>query len=294
MNKTIRITVPASTSNLGVGFDSLGLALTLYNSFEFVRSDHLQFEGFDLEDSNVENLVYQSFKSVFDELRLSTPTVKISQKLNQVPKARGLGSSSTCIVAGMLAANQFLEEELSEDVLFRMIAKMEGHPDNAVAAMFGGLWSIFAQGDDYMRTPHDISSFLHFTLFIPPFEVSTKMAREKMPKLIPLQDVVHDLSRAFTFPFAMSEGDLELLAMIVKDRIHEPYRYPLIDGGLNLKSQIEELGGIALISGSGSTILGISTESDFSRYFQNDETVEDWIIEDVDFDLEGAFVEVLR
>ena len=148
----VTVRAPASTSNLGPGFDCLGLALSLYSVFKFETSGELIVEGCPEEFQNEDNLVLQGFRAVYKAAGETAPTVRLTINAN-VPVARGLGSSSTCIAAGAAAANAFLGGRFSKDELFEICAEFEGHPDNAAPCVLGGLTASFAADGRFHTVP---------------------------------------------------------------------------------------------------------------------------------------------
>lgn len=286
------IIVPASTANLGIGFDSLGLALSLTNTFTFEKSDKTTFHGFEKEYSNEKNLVFLSYSSVFQKLNLEIPPISITLTKQEIPISRGLGSSSSCIIAGAMAANKILHHPLTDDELLSVMMKLEGHPDNLCASLFGGLVCSFIENKKVFHLKNCVSSRLHFHLLVPPFEVSTHDARNSLPTTYPKEEVVHVLSRAYFLIDAFEQGDLEMLQRILKDLIHEPYRYPLIHDGLSIKEKVESLGACVLISGSGPTLFVITDDCSFSEKLKGIKLLTPWKTMEVLVSTEGTLIEV--
>lgn len=253
-----KVKVCATSANLCVGFDVLGLALDLTNEFTFEIKDKFYFKGFLDKYSNCENnLVYYSYKKVFEILNKEIIPVEISFK-GDIPVSRGLGSSSSLIVAGVFAANKVLNNPLSKDELFNICANIEGHPDNVAPAIYGGLVASYKDNDKYYPNIYDVSNKLKFIVAIPPYELSTSSARSALPKSLPYSDIVNNLSRIINIPKAFLDGDIELIKRLFNDKLHEPYRGKLIKEYNEIKKIANDSNSAFCISGSGSTMLIIS------------------------------------
>lgn len=252
----LHIKVNATTANLCVGFDTLGLALDLANDFYFEPADKFYYEGFDLKYANDNNLVKTSYEYVFKLLNKEIIPVKI-KITSRVPISRGLGSSSTLIVAGIMAANYYLNNPLTKDECLNIATMIEGHPDNAAPAIFGGLVASYKANDIIKYVKYDVSSTLKFMTISPNEMLETKKSREALPKSYERADVINNLSRVVNLPYAFKNGDLDLINDLFKDRIHEPYRMNLIKNSYEFKDIAQKQGLPFCISGSGSTMLVI-------------------------------------
>lgn len=259
----LKVKVEATSANVCVGFDVLGIALNLYNEFTFKEQEEFSFKGFLDEFSQKEtNLVYESYKKVFD-LRGEKPIpVEIGFK-GDIPVSRGLGSSSSLIVAGIFAANYFLKNKYTKEELFDIAAMLEGHPDNVAPAIYGGLVASYKKGDKYYPNLYAINKDLRFTVVIPKNKVSTHDARGVLPKELPYSDIVWNMSRIINLPRAFSDGNISLLKDLFDDRLHEPYRKKLILEYENVKNVVDKYDCAFAISGSGSTMLIISKDLEF-------------------------------
>ena len=259
----LKVKVEATSANVCVGFDVLGIALNLYNEFTFKEQEEFSFKGFLDEFSQKEtNLVYESYKKVFD-LRGEKPIpVEIGFK-GDIPVSRGLGSSSSLIVAGIFAANYFLKNKYTKEELFDIAAMLEGHPDNVAPAIYGGLVASYKKGDKYYPYLYAINKDLRFTVVIPKNKVSTHDARGVLPKELPYSDIVWNMSRIINLPRAFSDGNITLLKDLFDDRLHEPYRKKLILEYENVKNVVDKYDCAFAISGSGSTMLIISKDLEF-------------------------------
>lgn len=258
----LHIKVNATSANICIGFDTLGLALSLANEFTFEKSDKFEFEGFASEyRTEKTNLVCEAYKKVFGILNKNIIPCKIGYK-GQIPVSRGLGSSSSLIVAGVFAANYFLNSPLSINELFDICVSLEGHPDNVAPAIYGGLVSSYKKGNSFIANSFNVNKDLVFIVAIPKYELKTKDAREALPKSLSYADAVNNISRIINLPRAFNDGDINLLLDLFVDRLHEPYRGPLIKEYNEIKSICSSYNIPMAISGSGSTMLIISKSKD--------------------------------
>ncbi|MBR5309808.1 MAG: homoserine kinase [Oscillospiraceae bacterium] len=255
----IKIRIPASTANIGSGFDSLGIALDLYNYVEMEPSDSCDISSSD--GSNIptgeDNLIFLSAKKVYEKAGVPFSGIRIIEE-NNIPFARGLGSSSACIIGGIFGANKILGEPFTKSELLDIAAEIEGHPDNVSPALLGGFTANAMDkcSVKYCRT--DIPKNLVFAAFVPPFELKTADARAVMPKEIPIKDAVYNLSRSALITAAFLSEKYENLKTACDDKLHQPYRLPLIPGGEKVISESYKNGALAAyISGAGSTMMAI-------------------------------------
>lgn len=280
---SFKIKVPATSANFGIGFDTLGVALDIYNEFEFDKSDSDVVLDFDSKFNNSNNLVLTSYKRFFTYFNIEYIPVTIKLIKNEVPESRGLGSSATCIVAGVLAANKIAKANKSSDALLRLMTSIEGHPDNVAPAFLGGFVASTVSDNIVYPIKYNVSNKLIFNVYISPFKLSTEEARKVLPLSYLRSDVVHNLSRIVNLPYALEYGNYELLKVLLKDKIHEPYRIEIIEHAKELFEKINIEGAIPLISGSGSTILSISNKDIIvlDNYYKQRK---------VQIDTEGAFI----
>ncbi|MCD8391340.1 MAG: homoserine kinase [Firmicutes bacterium] len=257
----IKVKVPASSANMGAGFDTLGVALALYNRLEIEETDGgieietRNFNGRILQNEN--NLIYKSMCVVFDAAGYRRRGIRIVQK-SDIPMTRGLGSSSACIIGGMLAANVICGRRLSYGEILNLAAKEEGHPDNVAPALYGGFCVSMTDGDITYTKSIKLNSKLKFAVMIPDFYVATKKSRGILPNKVSRADAVFNISRASMFQAALSSGDLDMLKYAARDRLHQPYRKKYIDGMDEIFERTYELGSRATyLSGSGPTIMSL-------------------------------------
>ena len=225
----IKIKIPATSANLGAGYDSLGLALDFYNQVNMEESGSIDITSLDGVSipTDKTNLVYKSASDLFKVCGKNLKGLKLEQT-NNIPMARGLGSSSACIVAGLVGANTLLNNPLSTDDLVDIAAQIEGHPDNTAPALLGGIVTAVFDGKKVHWVKQEVYTKLKFVAIIPDFELKTDKARACIPKEISHKDAVYNLSRAALFSASLLTGKFENLRTAVHDRLHQPYRMKLI------------------------------------------------------------------
>lgn len=259
----VSVRVPATSANVGCGFDSLGVALTLYTTFKFEKlNSGLEFVGFEERFSNENNLVYQTLLTTLKKLNKEISGVRISID-NDVPISRGLGSSSTCVVAGIYGAYLLTDTPIDKQKIFTIANEIEGHPDNVSPAIFGSLSSsCTTDSKEAVTVKYEVDERFNFLALIPNFETSTEEARKVMPKEINLQDAIYSMSRIGSVIKAFETYDLELLKKVMGDKIHEPYRKEIIHEYQEVREICEKIDSSAFfISGSGSTLMNIVSDT---------------------------------
>lgn len=279
--KTVR--TYATSANLGPGFDCLGVCFDIYNEYSFEESDSYQLFDFNkefLEPSN--NLIIQSYEKVFEIKNKDLKYIKLIEKIKNIPNSRGLGSSASCIVAGVMIANEVMGNILSKDEIFQISSMIEGHPDNVAPLIFGGLNCSF-KNDKYYSLKYEVSDSFRFYVCIPSFELKTVDARNVLPKAVSMQDAVSNISHTVGVLRALETGNLELLQQSAVDKLHEPYRFPLIKGSDVVIEYGKKHNTVTLISGAGSTMLFIGKEAIDFKY-------QDWIIKEVKVLNKGAYI----
>lgn len=294
----IKVKVPATSANIGTGFDCLGLALSLHNTYTFEESDEDKFVGFMDEFANKGNLVYTSMMEGFKQMKIDPPkgiTISIDES---IPISRGLGSSAACIVGGVLGAAALVGHDLPLQDALTIASSIEGHPDNIAPAIYGGMTVSIMDGERFYSNKTDIHDGVTFYALIPPFRLETKAARAALPKEISLGDAVHNLSRASMLPLILERGQFELLASCLDDKLHQPYRKGLITGYDDIVEKCKKCGSYGtFISGAGPTIMtvvssnNISFADDINEYFARLEN--NWRLINLDVDSVGATVEII-
>ena len=251
----IKIQVPATTANIGCGFDTLGMALTLYSTFTFEKNDDYKITGCPEKYQNEDNLVITSYKKVFNKLNKEVIPVSLHIETD-IPVSRGLGSSASCIVAGIWAANAMLEYPLSKEECLTIATEIEGHPDNVAPAIYGDLCASFMDDEVYSVKYH-ASNDLKLLVMIPDFEVSTHEARKVLPKTIDYKDAIFNVSRVACLCKALEDNNQEMIKHALQDKLHEPYRKELIHEYNEIKEICKDEVAF-FISGSGPTLICIT------------------------------------
>lgn len=259
----IKIRIPATSANLGAGFDALGLALSFYNYVEMEESDRVEISSADdiAVPTDESNLIYVSAKDLFEVCGKKLEGLKLRQT-NNIPMARGLGSSSACIVAGLVGANTLLGNPLTTDDLVDLAAQIEGHPDNTAPALLGGIVTAVFDGRKVHWVKQEVFTKLKFAALIPDFELKTEKARACLPKEVSHKDAVYNLSRAALFSASLLTGKFENLRTAVHDKLHQPYRMELIPNCREVFDIAYTHGAYGVfISGAGPTIMAIADEN---------------------------------
>ena len=241
----IRVRVPATSANMGPGFDSMGIAVELYNIYEFEEVESgLIFEGIPKEFCNKENIIYQSMVKCFEKAKCKFKGLRIKVISQDVPISRGLGSSSSCIVGGLIGANKIINDKFTKEELFEMAVEIEGHPDNVAPAVLGGMVVAIEEDGNYIFDKVNIKNEYKFIPIIPDFRLSTSDAREVLPKGLTMAQGVYNVSRGALMVTALTNGNDKILKYACKDAFHENYRSKLIKGFDEVKGQAYELGEI--------------------------------------------------
>jgi homoserine kinase len=273
-----RVTVPATTANIGPGFDCLGAALTLYNQFEFRLVEDraapavtIAVSGLEAERviTNSSNLAYQAFVALYQHLGQSPPNIALTIEL-AVPLARGLGSSSTAIIGGLMGANLLAGSPLNPQALAALATDLEGHPDNVVPALLGGC-RLAATDTNQPWTLCDVPwhESIVPVVAIPEFELSTAQARQVLPTTYSRADAIFNAAHVGLLLRALAEGKGEWLRAALCDRIHQPYRKALIPGYDSLYQTALDAGAWGLvISGAGPTLLALSPQTHATQVAQ--------------------------
>ena len=254
----LRIKTCASTSNLGPGFDCLGLALNIYNYFDVEINEKDELINVEDRYNTPDNLFLTSYHKACTTFGVDD---HIRVRFNcDIPVSRGLGSSSSLITGAIKAASVLHGNCLSDEEIFQMVSKIEGHPDNAAPCVYGGFNASFVDSNNaFHNIRMNFSDEFRLAVFIPNFEVSTAKARSILPDSYSRQIAVNNASKAILTVHALENGDLDLLKEVARDEIHEPYRKKLIHEFDELqKIYQEDTDGVLLISGSGSTCFGIA------------------------------------
>ncbi|MCC8192782.1 MAG: homoserine kinase [Ruminococcus sp.] len=291
----IKLRIPATSANLGAGFDALGLAMTYYNFVNLELSDRVEITSLDgLEvPTDKSNLIYESASHLFEICGKKLDGLKIEQESN-IPMARGLGSSSACIVAGLVGANTLLGNPLTTDDLVNLAAQIEGHPDNTAPALLGGIVTAVFDGRKVHWVKQEVNTSLKFVAIIPDFELKTEKARACLPKEVSHKDAVYNLSRAALFSASLLTGKFENLRTACHDRLHQPYRMELIPNCRRVFDIAYNHGAYAAyISGAGPTVMAVVDEANefFTgrvKFSLETEGLENWDVKLFHIDNEGT------
>ncbi len=275
----VSVRVPATTANIGPGFDCLGIALPIYNE---ITVEETVMPGSGIEINVIEdtqnydllsvpkdknNIVYKAIELLYNFVGQSVSDIKITIKTN-IPVTRGLGSSASVIVGGLLAANKLLGNPADDAVLLSIASEVEGHPDNVAPAMFGG-FCLSSMEDDgsviYSKItwPEDWK----LTVIIPDYELDTQIARSILPENVPIQDAIFNVRKCAMLIDAVYTHNSELLKKALEDKIHQSYRAGLIKGFNELKELTKNKDDIlgCVVSGAGPAILIISENNGFDK-----------------------------
>lgn len=258
----LKIRVPATSANLGAGFDALGLAVSLYNEVWMEESDRTVICARDgvAVPQGEDNLVYASAKHLFALCGRPFYGLHLEQK-SFIPFTRGLGSSSACIIAGIAGANRLLHDPLSTDDLVNLAARLEGHPDNTTPALLGGIVTSAMEDGKVFWVKQAVDQHLRFYAIVPDFEMKTEEARALLPAQVSYREAVHNLSRAALFSASLLQGKYENLRVGVNDLLHQPYRLGKIPHGEEIFRHCYESGAYAAyLSGAGPTLMAIVPE----------------------------------
>lgn len=291
----VKIRVPGTTANLGPGFDTLGLALNIYNEFTFQEiPEGFVIDGFEKGYNSKDNLVYKSMMETFKEINYQPRGISIEANID-IPISRGLGSSASCILGGVMGANEIAGGPLSKEDIFQIGSRIEGHPDNIAPALFGGLTISLMEDDNIIYNKLEVHEGLKFLALIPDFTLSTKEAREVLPSNIKFADGVSNVARVSLLLSALGRGRFDLLKYALKDRLHEPYRGKLIPDFFHIIKATEDIGSLGTyLSGAGPTIMCIIEENKGDIVEKIDEYLDSlqskWTLRELIIDLQGAKV----
>lgn len=278
----VSVKVPATTANMGPGFDCVGMALPIYNTITIEEtvlpgtgieinvladSDSIDQLSLDHIPSDENSIVYKAVELLYNSIGQTPSELKINIHSN-IPVARGLGSSSSVIVGALIAANELLGRPADEVALLSIACEIEGHPDNITPAIVGGL-VISSQEDDgsvvyrKLNWPSDWA----VTVCVPDFELSTDIARSVLPKEVPMKDAIFNAKRLAMFVEAVHTHDSELMKLALQDRLHQPYRMKLVPGLDKIIDNLRHFDNVlgCVLSGAGSSILIISEKNNLDK-----------------------------
>lgn len=268
----IEVRVPASSANMGPGYDSFGVALAIYNTIRVSEIENGVFiknispSGYIPVNEN--NLIYRSIIRAFDEVGYKKRGLKISQK-SDIPMTRGLGSSSACIVGGLMAANLISGKKLTSQRIFELADEIEGHPDNVGPALFGGFCISLRDEKKLFHQSIRLRNNIKFVAMVPTYYLVTRKSRGLIPDKIPIKDASFNISCASLIALSLASGDYRNLSLYCKDRLHQPYRKTVVnDLDEVVNASISNGALAAYLSGSGPTVVAM-IDSDNVNFLEN-------------------------
>jgi homoserine kinase len=268
----VTVTVPATTANLGPGFDCLGMALSLHHTVTFTTTPSpgiaISASGEDAHKipTGDDNLVWQSAKRLFERFGRVPAGLRIVQE-NEIPVGSGLGSSSTAVLAGLFGANALLNHPLTTAELLQIAVDVEGHPDNVAPAVHGGL-ILGVQKADGLLVERIPTPPMTVAVVLPDFKLLTAEARAALPRQVPFADAIFNTGRVALLVRALAAGDYDKLAVAMQDRMHQPYRLPLIPGMAEAFTAVRRAGAAAAaLSGAGPSLIAFAP-ADHARIAQ--------------------------
>lgn len=263
---SVKIRVPATTGNMGSGFDCVGMALGLYNTIEIIEESsgiavEVSGEGTDLVPLDESNSCVVAARRVLDEVGYGISGLRFRLD-HEIPVSRGLGSSGVAIVAGAFGANELTGGTLDVDALIRICSELEGHPDNVVPSLLGGLSISGPRYGTIVYKTHEMPAELSAVVAVPDFVLETRLAREALPESVPLADAVYNVCSVGLLVSALLTGDYTLLRAGTDDRLHQPYRASLVPGLEQVMDAALDAGShSAAMSGAGPTVIALASEA---------------------------------
>ncbi|MFW5976424.1 MAG: homoserine kinase [Bacillota bacterium] len=290
--------VPATSANLGCGFDSLGVALNLYNRFVFQKNNikNIEIEIINSDEKmNIpleKNLVYIALKKLFNKVGCNLSGIKVVEYSN-IPLARGLGSSATAIIGGLIGGNYYLGNPLSHKEIIELALEIEDHPDNIVPALVGGMVINILDKKDINYKKIKLENDLKIILVIPDFELETSKLRKVLPDKVRLKDAVFNHSRTALLTSVFIDKDWNKLGLAMQDKLHQQYRAKLIPGFNEVINKGYQSGALGIaLSGAGPTIIVFSKNNcdlignEMVNTFKNYDITSKYIL--TDFNNSGA------
>ncbi len=260
------IRVPATSANLGAGFDCLAVAFNLWNQAHVEIGGkgfhvHISGEGEGILPEDADNLIIKSFQHTLKTLKVTPPAGVVFHCENHIPLGSGLGSSATAVLIGVIAATVLKPECENKDTWLQISAELEGHADNVAAAIYGGLVAVRKVDGRYKTQLIDIEPDTAVVI-LPDIDLPTHTTRQALPKNIPLADAVFNISRIPAILEGMRMGDVELLREGLEDRIHQPYRLPLIPGSFEAVQAANQSGAAGALSGAGPSVIAFMPDNE--------------------------------
>ncbi|AEI33399.1 homoserine kinase [Clostridium acetobutylicum] len=294
----IRVKIPATSANMGAGFDTLGMALKLYNEITIEETEgetEIKLLGGELDRNYRNNLTYISIIKVYEFFNKEFKGFKIDMSKTNIPLSRGLGSSAACIVGGIVGANALLNEKMTIKDMLKIAVDIEGHPDNVAPALLGGVIISIMDMENIIYSRINVKSQLKYAVMVPDFKVSTELSRKVLPNEYSREDALFNISRCSMLVSALNNGENEKLRYLFEDKIHQPYRKKLINNIDSIFLKAKEYGSLGeFISGSGSTLIAVLEEADENFILKMktylDSLKDGWRIFEVENDNNGAVI----
>lgn len=291
----VEVRVPATSANMGPGFDCLGIAVNMYNKFIVEEIEEgLIFEGCDDKFKNEDNLIYRAMKRCFEKIGYKPKGLKIKVE-SEIPVSRGLGSSAACVIGGVVCANELAGRVLDNQQLLDLAVEVEGHPDNINPAFCGGMTVSISEGEEVVYNKVNIKEGIKFCALIPNFTLSTEKARSVLPKNVEYKEGIYNIGRTALLISALNNGDFHLLKFACKDKLHQDYRAQLIENFYSVKEQCEKLNCLGVfLSGAGPTIMVMLKEEDndfcknIQKFLNNLESK--WAVKELKIENQGVIV----
>ena len=303
-NKVV-VKVPGTSANCGPGFDCLGLAVTIYNELELTLLEDERLiieskgEGSESIPTDEKNIVWKSARMILERSgQADNFKGAIIKMNNKIPMSRGLGSSAAAIVAGLFAANEIIGNRFNKQELLRFATEIEGHPDNVAPAIFGGFTVSVVENGQVQTFSFLPKIKLKMIVAVPNFQLSTRTARQVLPKTVPMKDAIFNISRASMLVAALLQGKEKFLSFAFDDALHQPYRKELVPGMKEVFDSAKKSGALGVaLSGAGPCLIAFSAankkiENDIAtemvQTFKANEVFADALI--LDLDTRGAFI----
>ena len=294
MGLKFKVRIPATSANIGVGYDCLGVALDYLLELEVEESDRIEFleNGEPFSIPVEENYIFDAIKYTEKHLVKNIPSYRINIIRNDIPLARGLGSSSSAIVAGIMIANRFAGNILEINDVAKLAVEMEGHPDNVIPAIFGGMVLTAHDKKHLVYSTVSNSDDLYFYVMIPNFKLSTEKARSVLPKSYLVSDAINNMAKLGLLVNALNKGEYDNLRFLLGDKIHQPYRFALINDCEKIFEASRKLGELGeYISGAGPSVISLNYNDD--KFLENmkrelEGLSDKWTIEKKKIHLQGA------
>ncbi len=291
-----KVKVPGTSANIGVGYDCLGVALDYHLELEVEESDKIEFleNGKPFSIPIEDNYIFEAIKYTEKHLVKNIPSYKVNIIKNDIPLARGLGSSSSAIVAGILIANTFAGNVLDTQKIVKLAVDMEGHPDNVVPAILGGMVLTAHDKDNIVYSTVSNCDDLYYYVMIPDFKLSTEKARSVLPKSYLVSDVINNMAKLGLLVNDLNNGKYDNLRFLLGDKLHQPYRYALINNSQEIFEETKKYGALGeYISGAGPTLMALNYDNDdfLNKMKEFLNTLPDrWTIDKKKVNLKGAEV----